>query len=651
VSRGEGRSSFFIDDSVEFPSDLEDRRDKSWEKRATAPTEDGDEESEMVPYNPRMRGPVAKATIARCSDLIDSVDIPQLLEDWDQLEHHPTRGGRPSAVTMRAVLVLWLVLAWEHQPLQLKRLRDIVYERLTPETAAMLGLPWDPSISPDAWYERLRRATDRLIGIIDYLPVFDLQGRRNRHRRLEKHEWDAVLAQRERDAEKLNDRANRADVLMNRLLHATYLLLPAKLRTEKISVTIDATAVRVYARGIGKERLAGLGPNELVSIEPDAAYWARHTEDHSDDGKAPRSKMKFGHELELGVLTSNDPSRPDDIPHIVVGIGHHAPAYGPGLAARRMFANIIERGLGLHYVIGDRAYLPGAKSDDLQNFLRENDALLVMDYHKTFLGLQESYAGAIMVDGNWYCQTMPQKLIDATKRFREGEDADDDNDNLTKRERRQRSQERRERWKAAIEARKPYLFASKGGIGKQGKQVLMCPAYAGTASCPRKTETRLPKGALPLTIIAKPPVGPVRACDNVTSTTFPAHVGSKFAQHLQYGSEEWQAVYGHGRNSVESFNAFLKDGNTHALEDGSRRRLRGSVAQYFLATLMVVAANLDKINDFFARRIEDGMLDDMGMAAPEANSRRPRRSTAHQRNAHRHRQRGRAKKAHTPART
>jgi len=39
------------------------------------------------------------------------------------------------------------------------------------------------------------------------------------------------------------------------------------------------------------------------------------------------------------------------------------------------------------------------------------------------------------------------------------------------------------------------------------------------------------------------------------------------------------------RNSVESFNAFLKDGNTHALEDGSRRRLRGSVAQYFLATL------------------------------------------------------------------
>jgi len=105
------------------------------------------------------------------------------------------------------------------------------------------------------------------------------------------------------------------------------------------------------------------------------------------------------------------------------------------------------------------------------------------------------------------------------------------------------------------------------------------------------------------------------------------------------------------RNSVESFNAFLKDGNTHALEDGSRRRLRGSVAQYFLATLTVVAANLDKINDFLARRIESGMLEDTGMAAPEASSRRPRRSSAHQRNAHRNRQRGRAKKVNTPART
>ncbi|MCZ0708982.1 hypothetical protein OYT00_03140 [Microbacterium paraoxydans] len=28
-------------------------------------------------------------------------------------------------------------------------------------------------------------------------------------------------------------------------------------------------------------------------------------------------------------------------------------------------------------------------------------------------------------------------------------------------------------------------------------------------------------------------------------------------------------MYGHGRNSVESFNAYLKDGGNNALEDGS----------------------------------------------------------------------------------
>ncbi|MFF7292178.1 hypothetical protein ACFY9N_06530 [Microbacterium sp. NPDC008134] len=95
--------------------------------------------------------------------------------------------------------------------------------------------------------------------------------------------------------------------------------------------------------------------------------------------------MKYAYELELGVLTSNDPTRPEAIPHIVVGIGHHAPAFGPGKAARAMFENIVSRGLRLDHVIGDRAYLPGAKEADLQNYLRSAGAKLVMDYHKNFL--------------------------------------------------------------------------------------------------------------------------------------------------------------------------------------------------------------------------------------------------------------------------
>ncbi|MEV8134339.1 hypothetical protein [Microbacterium aurantiacum] len=105
-------------------------------------------------------------------------------------------------------------------------------------------------------------------------------------------------------------------------------------------------------------------------------------------------------------------------------------------------------------------------------------------------------------------------------------------------------------------------------------------------------------------------------------------------------------MYAHGRETVESFNAYLKDGATHALEDGSRRRLRGTVAQYFLATLTVVAANLDKIHDFAAHKTEDGLDSEAGMEAPRAKHRKPRRSSALQRVTH---QRGRAR-TH-PART
>ena len=100
-------------------------------------------------------------------------------------------------------------------------------------------------------------------------------------------------------------------------------------------------------------------------------------------------------------------------------------------------------------------------------------------------------------------------------------------------------------------------------------------------------------------------------------------------------------MYGHGRNSVESFNAYLKDGGTHALEDGSRRRLRGTVAQYFLATMTVAAANLDKIIDFAAQKTEDGDDYEAGVEAPRAKQRKPRRSSALQRVTH---QRGRARR-------
>lgn len=182
---------------------------------------------------------------------------------------------------------------------------------------------------------------------------------------------------------------------------------------------------------------------------------------------------------------------------------------------------------------------------------------------------QDSYAGAIMVDGNWYCGSMPKTLIDASQRYREGEDADDENRSLTKSQRALRARQRLEQWLSAVEARAPYLFSPKGAQKPNGRRPWSCPAGATHPPLHAlRKPNKLASGKVPLTIIRRPVEGPAKVCDNVTSAHFPAEAGGKFAQEYQYGSKEWREMYGHDRNSVESFNAYLKDGGTHALEDG-----------------------------------------------------------------------------------
>lgn len=70
------------------------------------------------------------------------------------------------------------------------------------------------------------------------------------------------------------------------------------------------------------------------------------------------------------------------------------------------------------------------------------------------------------------------------------------------------------------------------------------------------------------------------------------------------------------------------------------------MAQYFLATMTVVAANLDKIIDFAAQKTEDGDDYEAGVEAPRAKQRKLRRSSALQRVTH---QRGRERR--NPVRT
>ncbi len=96
----------------------------------------------------------------------------------------------------------------------------------------------------------------------------------------------------------------------------------------------------------------------------------------------------------------------------------------------------------------------------------------------------------------------------------------------------------------------------------------------------------------------------------------PPEAGAKFDQPLLYGSEQWHAAYRTLRSTNEGMNGYLKDGAREALGDPQRRRIRGVAAQSVFVALLLLAANLRKIDRF---------LVDLAAAAAGTGRRRPRR--------------------------
>ncbi|MBV0895325.1 hypothetical protein [Microbacterium sp. NC79] len=248
---------------------------------------------------------------------------------------------------------------------------------------------------------------------------------------------------------------------------------------------------------------------------------------------------------------------------------------------------------------------------------------------------------------------MPKQLVNASHVTRSAEDATDLNRPC--RERVARAREIALQRRRDTEARAPYLLGAKEKMDTRGTTPMMCPAVgpSATATCAASTRrvSAIPAGKVALTVITNPPKELPRVCSNKSSIAIPLEAGAKHAQHYQYRSEEWQAHYGHGRNTVEGFNAYLKDGATFNLADPRRPCLRGATAQFLLATITVVAANIKKISDFINKRAERTPSSADKQSAPEAQKNRTRRSSTAQRIHEQERGRGRLRPQNSPLRT
>jgi hypothetical protein len=198
-----------------------------------------------------------------------------------------------------------------------------------------------------------------------------------------------------------------------------------------------------------------------------------------------------------------------------------------------------------------------------------------MDYKETELGRQANSAGAVMVDGTFYCPSLPEDLVSASADLRKGTI-----DAATHASR--------------IEARKSWRLVRKEGPDADGYERFACPGQGEYPhlNCPlRPASANRALGQIP---VLNPPAEPPKVCTQ-TAVTIAPDIGARHRQDLAFGSPEHARVYATYRNTIEGTNGYVKDAAHEALGQPGRRRVRGIAAQSLFVGLLLMAANFRKI--------------------------------------------------------
>jgi hypothetical protein len=349
---------------------------------------------------------------------------------------------------------------------------------------------------------------------------------------------------------------------------------------------VDATVIPAFARPDRREKRQRKGVKPKVirhSTDPDAD-WYHRGERKGRDGETESSFSVWAYEATLVVSGADDPSEPQPMPSLVMGMAPlHKPATGVGRNAIVALSSIRDRGHPAHFLAGDRAY-SSAKPDDFQLPARALGYQLVLDYKIDQLGNQGSYQGMVQVDGAWYCPGMRESLVTASKDFRNGMIDE-------------------ETYRARLAERWKHVILGKESPDDQGHLRVRCPASNPNpvVRCEMKprsegTSTR-GRPRIPVTDALRTHTPKICAQQSIT---LPPEAGAKYTQTLLHESDEWHAVYGTLRNSVEGVNGFIKDGAREAVDDPERRRIRGVAPQSVFVAFLLCAANLRKVETYLA---------------------------------------------------
>lgn len=532
------------------------------------------------------RSRIADAMVQKAAQLVVLMAVLERIQAWrDEQKRGP--GGRPETFPMKALLVAMVLCVATSQPLLVTSMTDVLFFQISPAMRGLLGVP-DPPGPLDlrgraACYRNVRTRLHTLLDLVDpsVLP---------KNRRLEPAAFEAAVALRRamRSEGECEIRRQRLTWFINQILEASYRMLPREYRRQwRGSVAVDATVVRTFARPERRTQRRKGGPKGMVlkySADPDAAWYHREP-DARDEDASPSTHSVWGYEMTIVVAGTDDPDGEPAIPSIVVGMAPlHRPGHEPGQNAVIALGSVNARGHHAGYLAADRAY-SGAKSENFQLPARSLGYRLVLDYKDNQLGVHASFGGFLQIEGNWYCPSIPEVLINATIDYRNAVIDED-------------------LYRARLDERWLYRARQKQSPDGEGHMRMQCPAAGHPmARCELKAAsvTLGTRGKLRIPVRAEVRANPPQCCSQ-SSVIIPPEAGAKLHQDLLFGSPKQEAIYASLRNSVEGFNGYVKDGAHEALDDHERRRLRGVAAQSVLSAFLVFSANLRKVASFLAEQ-------------------------------------------------
>ncbi|MGP4086956.1 hypothetical protein, partial [Streptomyces sp. KR55] len=369
---------------------------------------------------------------------IEEVDNSELVSLLEEFVHLPR--GRRRTLHLRSLLIgLYLCTQDTGGKIVLERVTDILYFRISPRLRELLDIPdyADDDQGFEAAYAVVRRLFHAMKDAMkdamnpSPLPPNGHLSRREAHNLVTAADTDD-LAERERRLALFTEFVLGASV---RPLHSLLTELA------EVSLGVDATPVRTFSRGRRTN-----GPE--LATDPDAGWYVREG-DHRDpdapvsDSMRPapppakkgkpktsqdkkktslKKKYLFGYDAHLivtrdaehdDVLLDDGTPNPDVLPALVLGVSLDKPSHRPAYNGLKILNRLRERGYKPGYLAGDRAY-NNSEPDEWQLPVRAMGFKPVYDYRADQLGKQAGTHGAILVEGRWYCPSMPEPLINAT---------------------------------------------------------------------------------------------------------------------------------------------------------------------------------------------------------------------------------------------